>query len=303
MDKRALDRIGIPCAPHPSGAERARVLKVPSSGPEAERSAGQPEQPSNAGRGTNDRVTVQALGGRRDFDAHAHVFMLADPMVRARRYTPEDDAPLETWLGHLDRHGLQGGVLVQPSFLGTDNSRVLASVAQARARGYETYASVVIGPETSAEALRDLRRAHVVSVRLNAVGREPPALDRSPWAPFLERLLRSGIALEVHADWRVAIALLPTIREIGTWCVLDHYALAPTAEALARVIAGAGERVSIKASAPYRLRGRSPAMASAPLTAALRHLLPPERILYGSDWPHTQHEDVTFERAWNTVIA
>src|SRR5690606_41141979 len=58
-------------------------------------------------------------------DTHAHIFRQDLPIVPNRRYSPDYDAPVERYLEHLDRHGLSHGVLIQPSFLGTDNSFVL----------------------------------------------------------------------------------------------------------------------------------------------------------------------------------
>ena len=259
--------------------------------------------------GESEPVAIGALGGRRDLDAHAHVFLCSDPMAVPRRYTPSADAPLDAWLAHLDAHALCGGILVQPSFLGTNNARLLQSVAEARARGYEVYASAVVDPRATAGELADLVRRHVVSVRLNVVGRAAPMLDREPWDSFLDRLRARGLALELHADHASARALLPRLEAYGVWTVLDHYALAPSAEALGALLLAAGDRVMVKASAPYRLPGADPSHPSSAhrarsLNAALRRGLAGDRILYGSDWPHTQHADRTdFARAWGAATA
>ena len=58
-------------------------------------------------------------------DGHAHVFNRALPMEPIRRYTPDRDATVIEYLAHLDEHGFTHGVLVQPSFLGYDNSHLL----------------------------------------------------------------------------------------------------------------------------------------------------------------------------------
>ena len=63
-------------------------------------------------------------------DAHAHVFEPGLATVRDARYVPAYAAPLEQYLARLDEHGLERGVLVQPSFLGTDNSYLLAALAR-----------------------------------------------------------------------------------------------------------------------------------------------------------------------------
>ncbi|VCY86523.1 hypothetical protein BANRA_05262 [Escherichia coli] len=55
------------------------------------------------------------------FDTHAHVFVRGLPLAEHCRYVPDYDATPESYLTHLDRFGIDVGILVQPSFLGTDN--------------------------------------------------------------------------------------------------------------------------------------------------------------------------------------
>jgi predicted TIM-barrel fold metal-dependent hydrolase len=64
-------------------------------------------------------------------DTHAHVFGPATrfPYAEDRSYTPPD-APLENYLGMLDRIGFARGVLVQGSAHGRDNSAMLDALAQ-----------------------------------------------------------------------------------------------------------------------------------------------------------------------------
>ena len=57
-------------------------------------------------------------------DTHAHVFARGLTLAEGRRYAPDYDAPVEDYLRRLDENGLSHGVLVQPSFLGTDSGRI-----------------------------------------------------------------------------------------------------------------------------------------------------------------------------------
>lgn len=63
------------------------------------------------------------------FDCHAHVYETVTSIDGAR-YIPARPAPLADWLGHQKAHGLQGGVIVQVSFLGTDNSEMCAALSK-----------------------------------------------------------------------------------------------------------------------------------------------------------------------------
>src|SRR3982074_2974613 len=58
-------------------------------------------------------------------DAHAHVFQLGLPLVQTRRHAPDYDATLDAYVAHLRRSRISHSVLVQPSFLGYDNTFLL----------------------------------------------------------------------------------------------------------------------------------------------------------------------------------
>src|SRR6476659_1862959 len=58
-------------------------------------------------------------------DSHAHVFARGLKLAGARRYAPGYDASLEMYLRECDANRISHSVLVQPSFLGTDNSYLL----------------------------------------------------------------------------------------------------------------------------------------------------------------------------------
>ena len=63
-------------------------------------------------------------------DTHAHVFSHQASFIATARYTPSYTASPSDCLAHLDAHGFAHGVLVQPSFLGTDNHYMLAAIAR-----------------------------------------------------------------------------------------------------------------------------------------------------------------------------
>ncbi len=64
-------------------------------------------------------------------DTHAHVFARSLPVLPDARYVPGYDATIAQHLDLLDAHGVDCGVLVQPSFLGTDNRHLLTALAAA----------------------------------------------------------------------------------------------------------------------------------------------------------------------------
>jgi predicted TIM-barrel fold metal-dependent hydrolase len=226
-------------------------------------------------------------------DAHAHVFHRALPLTAERRYAPDYDAPLAAYLAELDSNGLTHGVLVQPSFLGTDNSYLVECVtrAQGRLRGI-----AVLDPATPPEELHALDRAGIVGIRLNLVGRPLPDLHEIAWRNYLATIAGLGWQLELQRRAADLPALVAALREHDLTVVLDHFALPDPARgvadpAFADVLElGARDRVWVKLSGAYRNgdHGRAFALEAYP---RLRDAFGVERLMWGSDWPHTRFED------------
>lgn len=86
-------------------------------------------------------------------DTHAHIFRQDLQLANGRRYSPDYDATIEQYLAHLDHCGLSHGVLIQPSFLGTDNSHMVAALRRfpQRLRG-----TAVVAPDVSDDELDEL---------------------------------------------------------------------------------------------------------------------------------------------------
>jgi predicted TIM-barrel fold metal-dependent hydrolase len=91
----------------------------------------------------------------------------------SRRYAPGYDAPLDLYLKQLDENGISNGVLVQPSFLGTDNSYPVQCVLAARGR---LRGIAVVDPGASSDDLNRLNGSGVVGLRLNLVDKPLPDL-------------------------------------------------------------------------------------------------------------------------------
>ncbi len=225
-------------------------------------------------------------------DTHAHVFHRGLKLAPGRRYAPDYDAPLSLYLEQLDRNGMTSGVLVQPSFLGTDNSYLVEclKMAAGRLRGIG-----VVDPAVSADELRTLDRAGVVGIRLNLVGQPLPDLAAAEWKTLLANVKSMGWQVEVQRNASDLAVLAPQLLDHGVTVVLDHFALPdprlgvadPGFQSVLRL--GATRNVWVKISAPYRNRatGESFAKEAYPL---LRNAYGLDRLLWGSDWPHTQFE-------------
>jgi len=223
-------------------------------------------------------------------DCHAHVFLHTLAFAPGRRYTPDYDAPLERYLAELDRYGLSHGVLVQPSFLGTDNSYLLGALAAcpARLRGI-----AVMPADVPRAALDALDRAGIVGLRLNLIGAPDPDFATPIWRRHLADIAALGWQIEIQAEAGRLPRLLPALLDAGIVLVIDHFGKPDPALGIGdpgfRYLLGTGQtrRVWVKLSGAYRNgTDATPQDAIGPL----RENFGLTRLIWGSDWPHTQFE-------------
>ncbi|AWN36194.1 amidohydrolase family protein [Methylobacterium radiodurans] len=247
-----------------------------------------------AAEATASRIAPGLAQGTAAVDTHAHVFTRALTLAGERRYAPDYDASTADYLTMLDRNGMARGVLIQPSFLGTDNGYMVSALRQApeRLRGI-----AVLSPEVDAGTMRDLAEAGVVGLRLNLIGRPDPDFGTPVWQSHLARVKDLGWQIEVQAEARRLGGLLPPLIAAGIPVVVDHFgridpALGIADPGFAQLLGfGAGSGVWVKLSGAYRIgsgeAGRETARAAA---ERLRASFGAGRLLWGSDWPHTQFE-------------
>lgn len=222
-------------------------------------------------------------------DTHAHVFLTSRPMAPGRRYTPGYDAPLARYLEILDQFGMSGGVLVQPSFYGTDNSYMLECLAAAplRLRGI-----AVLDPHIADEDLQALDRSGVVGVRFNLIGAGPDVLDDPAQRHLLRRIQALGWQVEVQSEGAHWLRILKSLDAYDGPIVIDHFGRPAPAKGVAcegfqAILRHAGDaRLYVKMSAAYRCGGVDVGLYA----EALLQAFGPARLLWGSDWPWTQFE-------------
>ena len=225
-------------------------------------------------------------------DTHAHVFLRSLPLVPNRRYELTIDAPLSEYLAHLDANGFTHGVLIQPSFLGTDNSFLIEALAlsQGRLRGV-----VVVDTDIAHSELAAMDKAGVAGIRLNLVGKEVPDFSTPDWQGFLSQIRQLDWHVEVHALAEHLPAIVPSLLACGVRIVIDHFGRPDVTQGIADpgfqflLSCASSRQVWVKLSAGYRL-GAKGSQLPKEAASCLLNTFGPERLLWGSDWPHTMHE-------------
>ena len=233
-----------------------------------------------------------ACSGISGIDTHAHIFRRDLPLVSGRSYSPDYDASVEQFLAQLDRCGLSHGVLIQPSFLGTDNTHLLRLLAEqtGRLRGV-----VVVAPDIAMAELERMQALGVRGVRLNLVGGDHRL--GAEWHPLFERLQALDWHVQVHTDHGRLAEVLARIPQALT-VVEDHFGKPAAASELEALAPAQRDRLHVKLSAPYRLTAGCEATV---LLSRWLDLIGPGRLMWGSDWPCTAHEqarDASTSPAW-----
>jgi predicted TIM-barrel fold metal-dependent hydrolase len=229
-------------------------------------------------------------------DSHAHVFKRGLPLMAGARYTADYDATPADYLMQLDANGMTHGVLVQISFLGTDNSYVLEAIKESKGR-FKGIA--VVDPAISREEMKALDAVGIVGVRLNLVGRPIPDFTVAPWPEHLKTVADLGWQVEIHREAKDLEGIVGPLLKAGVTVVVDHFGRPDAATGVDDpgfrylLTQGATKRLWVKVSAAYR-NGKDGTGEAAALKAypMLRDTLGLDRLLYGSDWPHTAFEKV-----------
>lgn len=240
-------------------------------------------------------MTLATSGGAPPYpgacDCHVHVFDDGSryPFDPARTYTP-GPASLDELLALHRRLGVQRVVLVQPSPYGADNACMLDALAGLGGAGR---AVAVIDEATSDTALRRMHEAGVRGVRVNleTAGRHDPGHARERLLQAARRVAPLGWHVQTYTNLATLSALGDALAGLPAVLVVDHFGRAQAAEGTGQagfdvlLRALASGRVYVKLSAPYRISAQPDYADAAAIARALIDAAP-DRVLWGTDWPH-----------------
>lgn len=222
-------------------------------------------------------------------DSHVHIFDPDRfPYAQDRSYTP-GQASVTTLLAMHKAMGIARVVLVQPSIYSTDNACLLDAISQIgqnRARGI----AVVDLASVSDDDLQRLHSGGVRGIRLNLHVSGEGLMTVKQQVLAAQRIAHMpGWHLQVHASMGVHAAMLKHYQDLNFPVVLDHFAggVMPDPEGEEHLLqllkAMHSQALYVKLSAAYRLPGGCDAA-----TLALQfYEAGPDKVLWGSDWPHT----------------
>jgi 2-pyrone-4,6-dicarboxylate lactonase len=223
-------------------------------------------------------------------DAHCHVFGPAAkfPYAEEAPYWPPD-SPFEALQKLHSILGVERAVIVHASCHGSDMRVTLDAIRRSGGR----YRGTCIVDESVSE--KDLERLHeggIRGVRFNFVKHLGGRPDMAFFRKTVDRAKALGWHLILHLDAEDLVEFDETFKAIPVPMVIDH---------MGRVNAAAGleqpafklllewmrhERFWVKICGAERVSAKGPPFEDAVPFAQALIAAAPERILWGTDWPH-----------------
>jgi 2-pyrone-4,6-dicarboxylate lactonase len=237
-------------------------------------------------------------------DAHCHVFGPGAkfPYAPERKYTPCDASKAQLF-ALRDRLGFDRNVIVQATCHGADNSAMVDALlsSEGRARGIATVRRDVTDGE-----LKRLHEAGVRGVRFNFVKRLVDFTPQDELQEIAERIIEHDWHIVVYFEAADLAELTDFLSELPTTIVVDHMGRPDVTKPVdgpefARFLQFMDdyENVWCKVTCPERLSVSGPPALNGE-TNAYRDVIPfarkvveefPDRVLWGTDWPHPNLKD------------
>ncbi|AOR81327.1 4-sulfomuconolactone hydrolase [Novosphingobium resinovorum] len=230
------------------------------------------------------------------WDTHFHVFgpVSSFPYAEHRLYSPPE-SPLEDYLVLMEALGIERGVCVHPNVHGADNSVTLDAVARSDGR-----LLAVIKPhhEMTFVQLRDMKAQGVCGVRFAFNPQHGSGeLDTRLFERMLDWCRDLGWCVKLHFAPAALDGLAERLARVDIPIIIDHFGRVDTAQGVdqphfLRLLDLAKlDHVWIKLTGADRISGSgAPYDDVVPFAHALADVAP-DRLLWGSDWPHSGYFD------------
>ena len=236
------------------------------------------------------RPTFQLPSGT--VDAHCHVFGPGNvfPFAPERKYTP-CDAGKEEFFALRDFLGVSRNVVVQATCHGSDNSAMLDVLRSANgaARGVAT-----VEPDVSEHELTEMHEAGVRGVRFNYVRRLVDPEPDEYYHRIIEKIAPLGWHVVVYFEAAELEERWDFFTSIETRVIVDHMGCpdvtkpvdGPDFSRFVRLM-GEHENIWTKVTCPERYSISGPPNFADAVPFAQRIVEEfPDRVLWGTDWPH-----------------
>jgi D-galactarolactone isomerase len=220
-------------------------------------------------------------------DCHMHIYDSRFPVAPNATLKPPD-AHVEDYRLLQQRIGTTRNVVVTPSTYGTDNSCTLDALAKlgAKARGV-----AVVDTSVSDAELKRLREHGVRGIRFNLVQAGATTVDMLE--PLSKRVNDLGWHVQIHMKGDQIAAIEDVLLRLPSPIVFDHLGRLPQPAPLDSAGYKTIRKLIDKGNAWVKLSGAyqdskigPPTYADTIPLAQAYVKAAPERMVWGSDWPH-----------------
>jgi len=224
-------------------------------------------------------------------DTHCHVFGPIDryPYAASRPYTPPE-APFDACRALHKRLGVSRAVIVNATPYGRDNRAMIDAIA---ASGGQYRGIGNIDERTTDRELETLAAGGVDGCRFTFLARLGGRPDMAAFDRIVARIAPLGWHVDLYLDARDLTELAPRLETLPLPYVIDHMGLVDASAGLRQLafrslvaLAVRDEKCWVKISGPERISKVGPPFHDAVLFAKTLIEAAPDRVLWGTDWPH-----------------
>ena len=224
-------------------------------------------------------------------DAHCHVFGPGDefPFASERKYTPCDAGKAQLF-ALRDHLGFARNIVVQATCHGTDNRAMVDALlhSNGRARGVAT-----VGSDVTQDGIAAMHEAGVRGVRFNYVKRLVDPKPDAYYRGIIDKIAEYGWHIVVYFEAADLAEKWDFFTSLPTTVVVDHMGRpdvtkSPDGPEFARFLEFMEHpNIWSKVTCPERLSKSGPPTYDdfVPVARTVVERFP-ERVLWGTDWPH-----------------
>jgi predicted TIM-barrel fold metal-dependent hydrolase len=225
-------------------------------------------------------------------DCHHHIYDAKYP-VDPRSTLRPGDASVEDYRALQRRIGTTRNVIVQPSTYGTDNRCTLDALV---AFGPTARAVAVVDTTVSDAELKRMNELGVRGIRFNLAtgGATTPEMIE----PLSKRANDLGWHIQINAPAATIMEIKDILNRVPSPIVFDHLAHIPEPEGTAHPLFAVVTALIDKGDTWVKLSGAyadtkigPPSYSDSSAVARAYVKKAPERLVWGSDWPHPGERD------------
>ena len=247
---------------------------------------GRAQQVSNSSGAERPKHAAPPLAA----DCHMHIYDAARfPMPPSKR-APPSNATVAHYRALQKRIGTTRVVVVQPRNYAIDNRVTLDAIAQLgpNARGI-----AVLHPTVTDAELAEMERGGIRGIRFTLGDPATAVVKVDMIEPLAKRIVDRGWHIQFNLEGEQIVEMAELLRRLPTQMVFDHLGNPPVADgvkhpshAIVRGLIDQG-RAWVKLSGAYsNSKVGPPSYPEATKVAQAFVRAAPERLVWGSDWPH-----------------